>query len=58
VTNFLRDAWPVDDARFEVRFEAAPGQQGQVDFAQFQVVFTDEPTTVLVAAHPIRVRLR
>jgi transposase len=45
VTDFLRDVRPVDDARFEVRFETAPGEQGQVDFAQFQVVFTDEPTT-------------
>ena len=33
------------DRRFEVRFETAPGEQGQVDFAQFNVVFTDEPTT-------------
>ncbi len=45
MTDFLRDVRPVDDARFEVRFETAPGEQGQVDFAQFQVVFTDEPTT-------------
>ena len=29
---------------FEVRFETPPGEQGQVDFAQFRVVFTDEPT--------------
>ena len=45
VTDFLRDVRPVEDARFEVRFETAPGEQGQVDFAQFQVVFSDEPTT-------------
>jgi len=45
VTDFLRDVRPAADTRFEVRFETPPGVQGQVDFAQFQVVFTDEPTT-------------
>lgn len=45
VTDFLRDVRPSVEARFEVRFETPPGEQGQVDFAQFQVVFTDEPTT-------------
>jgi transposase len=44
VTDFLRDVRPAADAGFEVRFETAPGEQGQVDFAQFQVVFTDEPS--------------
>jgi transposase len=43
VTDFLRDARPRSASGFEVRFETAPGEQGQVDFAQFQVVFTDEP---------------
>ena len=28
---------------FEVRFETPPGLQGQVDFARFEVTFTDEP---------------
>ena len=28
---------------FEVRFETPPGAQGQVDFARFEVTFTDEP---------------
>ena len=28
---------------FEVRFETPPGDQAQVDFAQFQVAFADEP---------------
>lgn len=28
---------------FEVRFETPPGVQGQVDFAHFEVTFTDEP---------------
>jgi transposase len=36
---------PSVDTKFEVRFEAAPGEQAQADFAQFQVAFTDEPTT-------------
>ena len=45
VTDFLRDVRPAPTQPFEVRFETAPGEQGQVDFAQFQVTFTDEPTT-------------
>ena len=28
---------------FEIRFETAPGAQAQVDFARFEVTFTDEP---------------
>jgi transposase len=43
VTDFLRDVRPRPAPGFEVRFETAPGEQGQVDFAQFQAVFTDEP---------------
>ena len=45
LTDFLRGVRPAGDPHFEVRFETPPGEQGQVDFAQFQVVFTDEPTT-------------
>jgi transposase len=45
VTDFLREVRPPTERGFEVRFETGPGEQGQVDFAQFQVVFTDEPTT-------------
>ena len=45
VTDFLRDVRPRIDPKFEVRFKTAPGEQGQVDFAQFNVVLTDEPTT-------------
>ena len=45
VTDFLRDVRPPAERGFEVRFETGPGEQGQVDFARFQVVFTDEPTT-------------
>lgn len=44
VTDFLREVRPAADPRFEVRFETAPGEQGQVDLARFQVVFADEPT--------------
>ena len=33
---------------FEVRFETEPGQQAQVDFAHFKVVFADEPQQVRV----------
>ena len=45
VTDFLRELRPAAAPRFELRFETAPGKQGQVDFARFQVVFTDEPAT-------------
>lgn len=31
---------------FAVRFETLPGEQAQVDFAQFRVSFTEEPGTV------------
>src|SRR5438270_13573868 len=33
---------------FEVRFETPPGEQAQVDFAQFQLVFTDEPSVMRI----------
>jgi len=45
VTDFLRDVRPPANPGFEVRFETPPGEQAQVDFAQFHVVFTDEPMT-------------
>ena len=45
VTDFLRDVRPPPNPAYEVRYETGPGDQGQVDFAQFQVVFTDEPRT-------------
>lgn len=45
VTDYLREVRPAAEPRFEVRFETAPGEQGQVDFARFQVLFTDEPST-------------
>lgn len=43
LTDFLREARPPRPRPFERRFETAPGRQGQVDFAQFRTVFTDEP---------------
>src|SRR5438445_8784364 len=43
VTDVLREIRPTRLPAFEVRFETPPGDQAQVDFAQFQVVFTDEP---------------
>ena len=33
---------------FEVRFETPPGEQAQVDFAQFQLQFTDEPAVTRI----------
>jgi transposase len=43
VTDALRELRPPAAPVFEVRFETLPGDQAQVDFAQFQVAFTDEP---------------
>jgi transposase len=46
VTDFLREVRPRLAPPFEVRFETPPGEQAQVDFAQFEVVFADEPGVV------------
>ena len=43
LTDVLRDLRPTPRPGFEVRFETPPGEQAQVDFAQFDVAFTDEP---------------
>ena len=40
---FLREVRPPSRTKFERRFETPPGQQAQVDFAEFSVTFTDEP---------------
>jgi transposase len=48
VTDFLREVRPAPRPSFEVRFETPPGHQAQVDFAQFQVVFTDEPAVTRI----------
>jgi len=46
VTDYLRDVRPAELTGFERRFETPPGRQAQVDFAEFQTVFTDEPGVV------------
>jgi len=46
VTDFLREVRPRPVPPFEVRFETPPGEQAQVDFAQFEVIFADEPSVV------------
>jgi hypothetical protein len=38
-TDFLRDVRPPATPGFEVRFETPPGEQVQVGFAQFHLVF-------------------
>jgi transposase len=43
VTDRVRAIRPARPPVFEVRFETPPGAQAQVDFAQFQLQFTDEP---------------
>jgi transposase len=48
VTDQLRQLRPAPLAPFEVRFETPPGAQAQVDFAQFQVVFTEEPAVTRI----------
>ena len=45
MTDFLRDVRPPPSPGYEVRLETPAGEQGQVDFAQFQGGFTDEPET-------------
>ncbi len=48
VTDVLRDLRPSPLPGFEVRFETPPGDQAQVDFAQFQVTFADEPSEIRI----------
>lgn len=43
LTEYLRLIRPAVPRQFERRFETGPGQQAQVDFAEFQVAFTSEP---------------
>ena len=43
VTDFLRDARPPRAQASRAASRPPPGEQAQVDFAQFQVEFTDEP---------------
>lgn len=48
VTDRLRELRPAPLPAFEIRFETPPGVQAQVDFAQFQVVFSDEPAVTRI----------
>ena len=48
VTDYLRAVRPARERPFERRFETPPGRQAQVDFAQFKVVFENEPGAVRV----------
>jgi transposase len=48
VTDMLREIRPAPLPTFEVRFETPPGEQAQVDFAQFQLKFTDEPAVTRI----------
>ena len=43
VKRAVQDIRPDRERRFEVRFETPPGEQAQIDFARFEVVFADEP---------------
>ena len=43
MTDYLRSMRPELPRVFERRFETEPGEQAQVDFAEFSVAFTDEP---------------
>ena len=43
VTQYLRTIRPSKLAPYELRFETPPGQQAQVDFAQFKVRFSKQP---------------
>lgn len=49
VRDVVRELRPPGSGRgFAVRFETPPGHQAQVDFAQFQVRFTDQPDKVQI----------
>src|ERR1700684_2725001 len=43
VKHAVQEIRPERERRFEVRFETPPGEQAQVDFARFEVVFADAP---------------
>lgn len=45
VKRAVQELRPAPVQPFEVRFETPPGAQAQVDFARFEVTFTDEPGT-------------
>ena len=43
MTDFLREVRPPSVQHYERRYETPPGKQAQVDFAHFEVEFTDAP---------------
>jgi transposase len=45
--EMVRELRPAPAPQFEHRFETSPGEQAQVDFAQFRTVFADEPDRVV-----------
>lgn len=47
VKDALRELRPTRPTHFEHRFETAPGQQAQVDFAQFKTAFDNDPTELV-----------
>lgn len=48
ITDVLRELRPAPLRALEDRFETPPGDQAQVDFALFQVQFTDEPAVTRI----------
>lgn len=48
LTAYLREIRPPMARGFEHRFETDPGEQAQVDFAQFKTVFADEPDRIRI----------
>ena len=48
LTAYLREVRPPVNQGFEHRFETAPGEQAQVDFAQFKTEFTDQAGRIQV----------
>lgn len=47
VKDALVSLRPPPVTQFEHRFETRPGQQAQVDFAQFKAVFAEDPTEIV-----------
>lgn len=43
LTDYMREIRPPKHHGFEHRFETDPGEQAQVDFAQFKTIFLDDP---------------
>jgi transposase len=47
VKDALRELRPAPVRCFEHRFETGPGHQAQVDFAQFKVIFANDPEEIV-----------